>query len=205
MAERARACCGDSFPAGPVAGRGKTREVDRDSARKATPGARQDRTGRGSSLLRWRGWGESNGATRAERNGHARLAHGHPGNRMASRWPIRRTQEGIWTPERLRERPKRRFHSRTVAGLRPCPPPARNRPGASCTESPPPAPGVAALGSTRSGDRAGKRGPEPHGREWPKYATGPGEEQTVMVVRNGEGGPKRGWNPATRHGGTVTV
>ena len=53
--------------------------------------------------------------------------------------------------------------------------------------------------------QAGKRDPRPHGREWPKYATGPGEEQTAKVAENGEGGPKRGWNPATRHGGPVTA
>jgi hypothetical protein len=40
--------------------------------------------------------------------------------------------------------------------------------------------------------------PKPHEREWPKHATGPGEAQPVKVVRNGEGGPKRAWNPATR-------
>lgn len=204
--DRARAGCSESFPAGPVAGRGNTQWVDRDSARKVTPGAGPDRTGRGSSLSRRRGRGESNGATRAERHGHARPADGHPGDRMAGRWSARRTHEGIWTPERSRERPKRRFHSRTVARLRPCPPPARSQPGVPRTESPPPAPGhTATLGSTRSGIKAGRRGLEPHGREWPKYATGPGEEQTAKVVGNGGGGPKRGWNPATRHGGTVTV
>jgi hypothetical protein len=31
-----------------------------------------------------------------------------------------------------------------------------------------------------------------------KDTTGFGEEQTVKVVRNGEGGPKRVWKPATR-------
>jgi hypothetical protein len=159
MAERVRACCGDSFPAGPVAGRGKTREVDRDSTRKATPGAGPDRTGRGSLLPRRRGRGESNGATRAARHGHARLANGHPGNRMAGRWSVRRTHEGIWTPERWRKRPKRRFHSRTVARLRPCPPPARSRPGTSRTESPPPAPGHDDPRVDAVGRQSGEKGP----------------------------------------------
>lgn len=50
-----------------------------------------------------------------------------------------------------------------------------------------------------SGRRAtGSRGDEPHGREWPKHVTGLEEEQTVKVVRNGEGGPKRAGKPATR-------
>jgi hypothetical protein len=31
-----------------------------------------------------------------------------------------------------------------------------------------------------------------------KHATGVEEEQTVKVVENGEGGPKRVWKPATR-------
>jgi hypothetical protein len=31
-----------------------------------------------------------------------------------------------------------------------------------------------------------------------KHATGFGEEQTVKVAENGEGGPKRVWKPATR-------
>jgi hypothetical protein len=31
-----------------------------------------------------------------------------------------------------------------------------------------------------------------------KYTTGFEEEQTVKVVKNGEGGPKRAWKPATR-------
>ena len=44
----------------------------------------------------------------------------------------------------------------------------------------------------------GSRENEPQGREWSKHTTGFGEEQTVKVVRNGGGGPKRGWNPATR-------
>jgi hypothetical protein len=38
-----------------------------------------------------------------------------------------------------------------------------------------------------------------------KQITGFEEEQTVKVVENGEGGPKRAWNPATRRGWTVTV
>jgi hypothetical protein len=35
-----------------------------------------------------------------------------------------------------------------------------------------------------------------------KDSTGSEEEQAVRVVRNGGGGPKRAWKPATRHGGT---
>jgi hypothetical protein len=45
----------------------------------------------------------------------------------------------------------------------------------------------------------GSREPKPHGREWPKHVTGLEEVQTVKVVGNGEGGPKRVWKPATRH------
>lgn len=48
------------------------------------------------------------------------------------------------------------------------------------------------------GQHAGSREKEPHGREWLKYVTGLGEAETVKVVRNGEGGPKREWKPATR-------
>ena len=46
--------------------------------------------------------------------------------------------------------------------------------------------------------QAGSRENEPQGREWVKDPTGPREEQTVRVVRNGKGGTKRAWNPATR-------
>jgi hypothetical protein len=45
-------------------------------------------------------------------------------------------------------------------------------------------------------------GAEPQGREWMKDSTGSEEEQAARVVRNGGGGPKRVWEPATRHGGT---
>lgn len=34
-----------------------------------------------------------------------------------------------------------------------------------------------------------------------KHSTGPEEAETAKVVRNGAGGPKREWNPATRYGG----
>jgi hypothetical protein len=44
----------------------------------------------------------------------------------------------------------------------------------------------------------GKMDDEPHGCQWLKQVTGSGGEQTVKVVRNGEGGTKRAWNPATR-------
>jgi hypothetical protein len=47
-------------------------------------------------------------------------------------------------------------------------------------------------------EQAGSRENEPQGREWVKDPTGPREEQTVKVVRNGKGGTKRAWNPATR-------
>jgi hypothetical protein len=36
-----------------------------------------------------------------------------------------------------------------------------------------------------------------------KDSTGSEEAETVKVVRNGEGGPERAWNPATRYGGTT--
>jgi hypothetical protein len=38
-----------------------------------------------------------------------------------------------------------------------------------------------------------------------KDSTGFEEEQAVKVVRNGEGGPKRGWKPATRRSGNGSV
>jgi hypothetical protein len=52
----------------------------------------------------------------------------------------------------------------------------------------------------RSSRRAvrGSREPKPQGREWLKQVTGSEEGQAVKVVENGEGGPKRAWNPATR-------
>jgi hypothetical protein len=55
-------------------------------------------------------------------------------------------------------------------------------------------------GRRHAGDlpRAFHRAPELHERVRLKNAGGFGEVQTVKVVRNGEGGPKRGWNPATR-------
>jgi hypothetical protein len=56
-------------------------------------------------------------------------------------------------------------------------------------------------GRRHAGDlpRAFHRAPELHERVRLKNAGGFGEVQTVKVVRNGEGGPKRGWNPATRN------
>jgi hypothetical protein len=36
-----------------------------------------------------------------------------------------------------------------------------------------------------------------------KDSTGSEEAETVKVVRNGEGGTERDWNPATRYGGTI--
>jgi hypothetical protein len=47
-------------------------------------------------------------------------------------------------------------------------------------------------------DGPGSGRDEPHGCVWLKEITGFGEEQTVKVVGNGEGGPKRVWKPATR-------
>jgi hypothetical protein len=38
-----------------------------------------------------------------------------------------------------------------------------------------------------------------HERDRLKYVGGLGEEQTAKVVRNGEGGTKREWKPATRN------
>jgi hypothetical protein len=34
-----------------------------------------------------------------------------------------------------------------------------------------------------------------------RHSTGPEEAEAVKVVENGEGGPEREWNPATRYGG----
>lgn len=53
----------------------------------------------------------------------------------------------------------------------------------------------------RKAARPGARGEQeekPQGREWLKETTGFEEAKTVQVVRNGVGGPKRVWNPATR-------
>jgi len=38
-----------------------------------------------------------------------------------------------------------------------------------------------------------------------KHSTGSEEEQAARVVRNGGGGPKRAWEPATRQGGIATT
>jgi hypothetical protein len=46
--------------------------------------------------------------------------------------------------------------------------------------------------------REGSRANQPHGRVELKQAPGSEEEQAVKVVENGEGGPKRVWEPATR-------
>lgn len=42
-------------------------------------------------------------------------------------------------------------------------------------------------------------GKKPHECVRMKHAGGLGEGQTVKAVRNGEGGTKRGWKPATRN------
>lgn len=62
-------------------------------------------------------------------------------------------------------------------------------------------PGKNGLRARRPGGSIGEQGQEPHGREWMKDSTGSEEEEAATVVRNGAGGPKRGWNPATRYGG----
>jgi hypothetical protein len=62
-------------------------------------------------------------------------------------------------------------------------------------------PGKAGLRTRRPEQDIGEKGTEPQGREWTKHSTGPEEEQAAKVVGNGEGGPKREWNPATRCGG----
>lgn len=154
---RSRVPAVDSFPAGPIAGRGNTGQVDRDSTRKANPVAGSDHTGRGSLLPRRHGRDGMGGATRLDCTAPARRADGHPGNRVARRWVARPTHEGIWKPERPRERSKRRFHSRAVAGLRPCPPAARNRPGVPRTESPPPAFGSNGPRARADGQLCGER------------------------------------------------
>jgi hypothetical protein len=59
-------------------------------------------------------------------------------------------------------------------------------------------------GPPGNGDAGRERANKPHGRVWSKHTTGSGGEQTVKVVRNGEGGPKRVWKPATRRGRNAT-
>jgi hypothetical protein len=53
-------------------------------------------------------------------------------------------------------------------------------------------------GRATEGRMQGKPGAQPQGREWLKQVTGSEEAEAVKVVRNGEGGPKRVWEPATR-------
>jgi hypothetical protein len=72
----------------------------------------------------------------------------------------------------------------------------RHRPGGSRVVASPLETGGAAFGPSRSGPGRGEA--EPHGCEWSKHTTGHWEAQTVTVVRDGVGGPKRAWNPATR-------
>lgn len=75
----------------------------------------------------------------------------------------------------------------------------RERPTGSLLHSSfPPALRMAGLRISQAEHQAGSRENEPQGREWVKYLTGPREEQTVKVVRNGKGGTKRVWKPATR-------
>jgi len=80
---------------------------------------------------------------------------------------------------------------------------ARDRPGAPRTESSPPTAGSGGPRTDTTGTTAGNGEHQPHGCEWPKYATGSGEEQAARAAENGGGGSSRGWKPATRHGGTV--
>jgi hypothetical protein len=155
---RSRVSPADSLPAGPVAGCGNTRQVDRDSTRKATPVAGSGHMGRGSSLSRRRGRDGTDGATRTARTAPARPADGHPGNRVASRYVARRTHEGSRKPERPRQRPKRRFQAWTVTGPRPCPPAARSPPGAPRTESPPPVSESSDLRADVDGYLSGEQG-----------------------------------------------
>jgi hypothetical protein len=62
-----------------------------------------------------------------------------------------------------------------------------------------PSPAFEPLGDSSEARAASGEGEqEPHGRERSKHTAGPGEAQAVKVVRNGEGGPQRAWNPATR-------
>jgi len=62
----------------------------------------------------------------------------------------------------------------------------------------PPASGRVGPRTDVKGHGSGNREPKPQGREWLKKVTGSAEEQTVKVVGNDEGGPKRVWKPATR-------
>jgi hypothetical protein len=57
---------------------------------------------------------------------------------------------------------------------------------------------VLSSGRGSGGRTMGSRGRKPPGCEWPRHATGFGEEQAVKVVGNGGGGTKRVWKPATR-------
>jgi hypothetical protein len=62
-----------------------------------------------------------------------------------------------------------------------------------------PSPAFEPLGDSSEARAASGEGEqEPHGRERSKHTAGPGEAQAVKVVRNGGGGPKRVWKPATR-------
>jgi hypothetical protein len=59
---------------------------------------------------------------------------------------------------------------------------------------------AAAFGPARVPCSKGAGKTKPHGRQWLKQVTGSGGVQTVRVVENGAGGPKRVWKPATRRG-----
>jgi hypothetical protein len=140
------------------------------------PGAR-----RATELARWRTLRQ--GGAHLGGRGPKRRAFGSPGGHTE-----RGTGDG--TGRWVHERGNGRQRTADDLGREP---PARSphplRPQ-GCRES-----------SRHAGGRsAGSRDAQPHGREWPKHATGFEEEQAVKVVGNGAGGTTRVWKPAARFG-----
>jgi hypothetical protein len=147
------------------------------------------------------GQNETHGATRAARAAQqgcrAMVQRTLSGGRRAGIGRVpRRTERGAGTGTVARDRsgggtrkPRERW-----TGAADREPPGWN--------NPPPEFGCSGPRTDADGHHAGKREPEPQGRVWLKQATGHTEAQTVKVVGNGEGGPKREWKPATRRSGT---
>jgi hypothetical protein len=58
--------------------------------------------------------------------------------------------------------------------------------------------GATVFGPQQRSEQEGSRENEPQGREWLKQVTGSGEDQTVKVAENDEGGSQRVWKPAAK-------
>jgi len=153
-------------------------------ARGATPEARPNYSGRGGSPPRHSERGNS------DRRGHRTVGR-VSGQAAGEQGGVRR---GKPSPERSFRRPERGNSGRVASATR-----IGFQSGVPRTIAHPLGNEEVVARRCRRCQLPGSWEAKPHGRECPKHVTGFEEVQTVKVVGNDEGGPKRVWKPATRH------